>query len=455
MSVPGAPVPPGRQRWDRAVLHVDMDAFYVSVELLRRPELRGRPVVVGGTGRRGVVASASYEARAYGVRSAMPMGRARRLCPHATVLPGDHARYGEVSTRVMAIFARFTPLVEPLSLDEAFLDVTGAQRRLGRPEDMAATVRRQVADEEGLSCTVGVAPNKFLAKLGSEAAKPRPSVAGPVPGIGVQVVRPGRELEFLHPLPLRALWGVGPATLERLGRLGIATVGELAALPTPAVVGAVGDAVGRHLSALSRGEDDRPVVPDRAVKSVGHEETFPYDLFDAEVCERELLRLADAVAGRLRRQQLTARTVTLKVRFGDFRTVTRSHTLATPTASGTTLAEEARRLFRALPLEAGIRLLGVSGSGFAADDSRQLTFDDLSAGAADTPEGRSQADRAIDAIRDRFGAAAIGPAALADPAGGRGEGGGGGGLRVLRPGARQWGPDEPPGPSADADVEGG
>ncbi|MPY92768.1 MAG: DNA polymerase IV [Acidimicrobiia bacterium] len=433
-----------------------MDAFYVAVELLGRPELRGRPVVVGGTGRRGVVASASYEARAYGVRSAMPSGQARRLCPRLVSLPGDHARYGEVSRRVMAIFRELTPLVEPLSLDEAFLDVTGAQLRLGPPEAIAAAVRGAVATDEGLVCSVGVAPTKFLAKLASEAAKPTPSLGGPVPGPGVFVVEPGEELAFLHPLPLRALWGVGPATLGRLQRLGVATVGELAALPVDAVVSAVGDAVGRHLAGLSRGVDDRPVVPDRALKSVGHEETFAHDLLDREACERELLRLADAVGARLRRHGLVSRTATIKVRFGDFRTITRSRTLAEPTDSATVLYREARRLFDQVPLEAGIRLLGVSASGLGTDTSRQLSFEDVLGGpqGSDTgPAGAadlgawSDAERAVDAIRDRFGSASIGPAALAtggdEPPPGDAKGRSRSRLRVLRRGDHQWGPDDP------------
>ena len=330
----------------RSILHVDMDAFFVSVELLDRPDLRGRPVVVGGSGRRGVVAAASYEARAFGVHSAMPSLRARRLCPDAVFLDGRYHRYEEVSRRVMAIFRSFTPLVEPISLDEAFLDVTGARRLHGDGRTIGRAIRRRVRDEEGLDCSVGVAPVKFVAKLASQAAKPTVAAGRPRPGIGVLEVADGEVTTFLHPKPVRSLWGVGPATLARLERLGVATIADLAALDADVVRRALGDAAGGHLHALANGIDDRGVEPDRPVRSVSHEQTYAEDLVAAADLDREALRLADGVASRLRAADQTGRTVSVKVRFSDFRTITRSTTLADPVdgASAIGIAQALARL---------------------------------------------------------------------------------------------------------------
>ncbi len=403
-----------------------MDAFYASVELLRHPELVGRPVAVGGRGARGVVAAASYEARCYGVHSAMPSRRATALCPDLVFLDGDHGHYGEVSRRVMEIFQRYTPLVEPLSLDEAFLDVTGSQRLHGSPEHIGRAIRDDVAAAEQLPCSVGVATCKFLAKLASPRAKPVADRSGITPGLGVLVVPPGGELDFLHPLPLRALWGVGPATLAKLDRLGVDSIGDLAALPRSAVVSAVGQASGRHLHALANGLDDRPVVADGEAKSVSHEETFPRDLLDRELVDRELIRLGDAVARRLRVTGRAGRTVNLKVRYSDFTTLTRSLTLAQPTDSARVVVRTARDLMDALDLRAGIRLLGVGVSSLGTEVAQQLSFDQ-------PDEHWCEAERAVDEIRDRFGAAAIGPAALAGVEG----------LRVKRQGDQQWGPSQP------------
>lgn len=428
---PGAGDGPGGE--GAGILHVDMDAFFVSVELLRRPELRGRPVVVGGSGARGVVAAASYEARAFGVHSAMPGARARRLCPHAVFLPGDHARYSEVSGRVMEVFRSFTPLVEPISLDEAFLDVRGARRLMGPPQEIAHRLRARILEQEGLTCSVGIARVKFLAKLASEQAKPKASPDGPVLGPGVFVVAPDRELAFLHALPVKALWGVGPATLARLERLGVRTVGDLAALPVETVVAALGRSSGTHLHALAHARDPRPVVPTQAAKSISHEETFSRDRYRREELEVEVVRLADAVATRLRRAGVAGRTVTLKVRFGDFTTITRSATVDGGVASGHQLAQITRGLLDEVDVGPGVRLLGVGVSQLDDQGTRQLTLDDLL--AAEAPHGAADwtsAEEAIDAVRARFGDTALGPASLAGP----------GGIRVARKGQQQWGPDE-------------
>lgn len=414
---------------ERTILHVDMDAFFVACELLRRPELRGRPVVVGGTGARGVVAAASYEARAYGVHSALPSTRARRLCPDAVFLPGDHAYYGEISGRVMGILRSFTPLVEPISFDEAFLDVSGGRRLFGPGAAIAAGIRARIEAEEGLGASVGVAPNKLLAKLASEAAKPRAATGGPRPGLGVKVVDPAEAMEFLHAHPVRALWGVGPATLARLERLGVTTVAHLAELPESSLIGALGTAHGRHLWELAQGIDDRPVVPDQAPKSVGHEETFSHDHHTSEPLEREAVRMAESVAGRLRAHGLAGRTVSLKVRFNDFTTITRSTTLPAPVDTAPAIAQAAKGLLAKVDPAPGVRLLGVSVSGLADAGVRQLSL--IEPDASPPASGWDDASRAVDHIRDRFGASSIGPAALVD---GQGE------LRVKR-GDQQWGPD--------------
>jgi DNA polymerase-4 len=419
----------------RVVLHVDMDAFYVSVELRRRPELRGRPVVVGGTGPRGVVAAASYEARRYGVHSALPSSVARRRCPDAVFLPGDHAHYGDVSREVHEIFGRYTPIVEPLALDEAFLDVTGSTRLFGDGVAIAERIRDDVRRELDLGCSVGVAPNKFLAKLASVEAKPIARADRVLPGLGVVEVRPGEELDFLHPLPVERLWGVGPKTMERLDRLGVRTVGELAAVDRTILLAALGRANGAHLLELGQGVDDRPVEPVRDPKSIGHEETFPHDLHSVEELDRELVRLADGVATRLRRQALGARTLTLKVRFAGFTTITRSVTGAEAVDTSTAIVAVLRPVLAAVDPTPGVRLLGVAASNLSAP-MRQLELVPAEDAASGTvrPEHEREAALAVDAIRDRFGDTAIGPAStLSDR-----------GLRLVRPGAQQWGPDQSP-----------
>lgn len=419
----------GEQPGRRTILHVDMDAFYASVELLRRPELRGQPVVVGGTGERGVVAAASYEARFFGIHSAMPSVRAQRLCPHAVFIPGDQGHYQQISKRVMAIFASCTPHVEPLSLDEAFLDVTGSRRLLGDGQTIGHHIRDTIHEQEGLWCSVGVSTLKFVSKLASEQAKPSASRQGPVMGSGVFEVEAGRELDFLHPLPIRALWGVGPSTHERLARLGVVTVGDLAALPLTVVERGVGKAVGRHLHALARGIDERGVESSTGPKSISHEETFAHDRHDHEAVGKEIVRMSDAVASRLRTAGLSARTISLKIRFKDFETISRRVTLPQPTDSGVEIARSAKELLARISMTRGVRLLGVAATGLDVAGSRQLTLDMADGGGL-----WEDADAAVDDIRRRFGSGAIGPAVLAE----------GGHLAVRSGSENPWGPDKTP-----------
>ena len=404
-----------------------MDAFFVSVELRRRPELAGQPVVVGGTGRRGVVAAASYEARRFGIHSAMPSAVARRRCAHAVFLPGDHALYSEVSSQVRAIFERYTPLVEPLSLDEAFLDVTGSIRLFGPAADIADLIRSDIERELSLTCSVGVAPNKFLAKLASVEAKPVASPGGVAPGPGVVVVESGAEQEFLRPLPVERLWGVGPVTLEKLHRLGVRLVADLVSIDEAVLSTALGRAQAAHLLALARGVDDRPVEPERDAKSIGHEETFEANTTTAAEMRTHLVRLADAVATRLRQAGLGARTLTLKVRFDDgFHTITRSTTGSDPTDQAATIVALLQPLADAIDPSPGIRLVGVSGSNLAPVH-HQLSFDEVAGSAPD----HGAASAALDEIRERFGADAIGPASAVS----------GGRVRNVKRGGQQWGPD--------------
>jgi DNA polymerase-4 len=399
---------------DPLILHVDMDAFFAAVEVLDDPSLAGQPLIVGGDGRRGVVASCSYEARCRGVRSAMPSATARRRCPTAVFRPPRHGRYREVSERLGEVFGRFTPLVEFVSIDEAFLDLTGAARRSGSVEEIARRVRDEVAESVGLTCSVGAARTKFLAKLASEAAKPTAGPGGVRAGAGVVVVAPDGELDFLHPLPVEALWGVGPATSRRLRSIGVGTVGALAATPLEVVSSAVGSAVGRHLHQLSLGVDPRPVEPDRTVKSVGHEETFPVDVWDPAELHRHIVRLADAVAARLRHAGVKGRTVQLKVRDGDFVTITRSRTVPEATDSARQILSVAAGQLELLELTRGVRLLGLSVAGLepAARDAEQLSLPLTPANGSARRERHRAATEAIDAVRARFGAGSVVPATL-------------------------------------------
>ncbi len=393
----------------RSILHVDMDAFFVSVELLDRPDLRGRPVVVGGNGPRGVVAAASYEARFHGVFSAMASATAMRLCPGAVFLDGRHGRYSEVSRRVMAIFADVTPLVEPLSLDEAFLDVSGVTRSIGEPRAIARLIRRRVRDEEGLLCSVGIGPNKFIAKLASKMAKPAPSPTGPIPGAGIVEVQLERIAAVLEPLPIRALWGVGPKTAEKLSRLGIVTVSDVARTPIEGLRSAVGSSAAEHLWALAQGIDDRPVVADLDAKSISKEETFITDRFTVEELAQDLSRMADGVGDELRRADRAARTVQLKVRFADFSTVTRSTTLRTPTDDGLELLRCAEAMLAKIDCSVGIRLVGVGGTNLVDGGVRQLRLGGMDPAAGPAGDVRHELNTVVDDVRRRFGRTSIGP----------------------------------------------
>jgi DNA polymerase IV len=388
------------------ILHVDMDAFYASVEIRDRPELAGKPVIVGGLSGRSVVLSATYEAREFGVRSAMPMSRARRLCPHATVIPPRHWLYSAVSKEVMAIFRDVTPLVQPLSLDEAFLDVSGAIRLLGSSAQIGQRIRRQVAGQQQITCSVGVAPNKFLAKLASVQCKPD----------GLLVIPTDRILEFLHPLPVSALWGVGQRTGATLARLGLRTVGDIAATPVSALEAELGPAAAAHLTALASGRDSREVETSVREKSVGAEETFDVDVADPEVIRRELLRLSRRTARALRSSGCAARTVVVKLRKADFKTITRSRTLAEPTDVTRQIYDTACALYAASGLSgrARLRLVGVRATGLVPAAAAQTQ---LALGERTVPW--RDAESAVDRIASRFGADAIRPAALVERAAGQ------------------------------------
>jgi DNA polymerase-4 len=395
--VPAANVPPATEL---SILHVDLDAFYASVEQLAEPSLRGRPVIVGGLGRRGVVAAASYEARRYGVHSAMPMGRARRACPDGVFLAPRFDAYGEASRSVMGILRDVTPLVEPLALDEAFLDVGGARRRLGRAAAIGELIRARVADEQGITCSVGVASTKFVAKLASTRCKPD----------GLLVVPRDEVVPFLHPLPVSALWGVGERTEEALSRLGLRTVGDVANTPLATLQRALGPASGAHLSALAWGRDDREVVPHEPDRSIGAEETFARDVDDPDVVRRELLRLAERTAIRLRAAATQGRTVTIKVRFADFTTITRARTLRETTDVAREIYLTACSLYDALGLErARIRLVGVRVEGLidSQQQPRQLLL-------GERDRGRRDAERAADRAVRRFGRGVVRPGSLVD-----------------------------------------
>ena len=381
------------------ILHIDMDAFYASVEIRDRPEIVRQPVIVGHTGGRGVVLSANYVARGFGVRSAMPVTRAQRLCPHAVFVAPRHGLYGAVSREVMAIFRSVTPEVEPLSLDEAFLDISGAVRRLGAPAAIGGLIRRQVRDELGITCSVGIASTKFVAKLASVHCKPD----------GMLVIQADRVLEFLHPLPVSALWGVGARTAKVLARLGLRTVADLANAPVSTLERQLGPATAAHLSALAWGRDERKVVTGTHDKSIGAEETFGTDIGDPELIRRELLRLAGRTARGLRSSGYVARTISVKLRRADFSTITRARTLSEPTDVAQKIYATACELYAASGVADGVllRLVGVRASGLsqASQAGTQLALGER----ADTWR---QAETAMDRITRRFGSGALRPGSL-------------------------------------------
>lgn len=379
----------------RIIAHVDMDAFYVEAELLDKPELRGRKIIVAGEGR-SVVLSASYKARADGVRSAMPLSRALQLSPHATVLPPQMHRYRELSVGIMAYFDTITDIKEQLSVDEAFLDLTGARRRLGQPQQIGERIRADIRAQFGLPATVGIADRKFIAKIASTRAKPD----------GLLLVPPAQRLRFLHSLKVEALWGVGDKTAQALHAQGIHTVEQLAQTPRESLKRRFG-VTGEHLHDLAWGNDPREVVPQREEKSIGAEETFARDIDSDAELTRELLRLGHRVAARLRQAQLNARGVSLKLRYQDFSTLTRSATLEHPTQSAQVLTQTAVRLLQGLgERPQPVRLIGLRAERLQRDDGAlQLSFDTRAAEWLD-------AERAIDAVAQRFPDLPVAPASL-------------------------------------------
>lgn len=383
---------------ERIILHIDMDAFFASVEQRDHEEYRGKPVIIGGLGPRGVVSTASYEARKFGVHSAMPMVTARRRCPDAIFLPGDHAKYSAVSRQIFSVLSRFSPVIEQLSIDEGFLDLTGMERLMDSPRAYGEAIKRAVREETGLTASVGVAPNKFLAKLASDMEKPD----------GLVVIRPEDAERVLAPLPVSRIFGVGKKTEARLSALGFKTIGQLAAADRGRLARALGDRMAAQLIALAHGLDDRPVEPTRAAQSIGREETFDEDIHSREEAERVLLSLSEEVGWRLRREGLAARTVTLKLRFAPFDTYTRQQTFPDPVSYDEDIFAAARALFRAFPSPpgAGIRLLGVSAGNLCTEGELSL-FDDH--------EKKEKLYGAIDQLKSRFGESILTRAALAKP----------------------------------------
>ena len=375
------------------ILHADLDAFFASVELLERPDLRGLPVIVAHDGARSVVTAATYEARKFGVNSAMPLAIAKRRCPQAIILEPHFDRYQHFSRLVFAIFDDLTPKVERLGIDEAFLDVAGAGRVIGSPIEVATLLRARVRAETGLVVSVGAASTKFVAKLASGRSKPD----------GLLVVPRDETVAFLHPLPIAQLWGVGAKTEESLKNRGLHTIGDLAAVPPDQLRRMVGEAAGMRLHELAWGRDPRTVQPRADEKSIGHEETFASDVTDERVIRRELLRLSNMVAVRLRQAGMSTRTITIKVRYDDFSTITRSKTIADATSTGRRIFEEAMALYLALTRHDPVRLIGVRAEQLGSGGSSALW---------DVDEVWTEAESVIDAASQRFGRGSLTQASL-------------------------------------------
>lgn len=398
----------GKRTEERVILHLDMDAFFASVEQRDRPELRGKPVIIGGLGGRGVVSTCSYEARRFGVRSAMPVQQARRLCPDGIYLPPDMSRYAAVSRQMIAILSRYTPLLEKLSVDEAFLDVTGSRLLFGDGVTIARRLKAEIREELGLTASVGVSYNKFLAKLASDLEKPN----------GLVVLTQADLASRVHPLPVTRLWGVGKKSAEQLERLHLRTIGDVAQMDVDKMrryLGSMAD----HLHALAHGRDDRPVETGREAKSVGQETTFAQDVRDLALLERTLLAQVETVARRLRQQGVEGRTVTLKLRYSPFQTITRSHTLPTATALEKPLYDTVKGLLHKCGLTSrdAIRLIGVTVGSLVpegtasppaeAETTQQLSLFEEAPAAPKAPPPhdprQQQLTKAVDRLKDKFG----------------------------------------------------
>ncbi len=381
----------------RTILHVDMDAFFAAIEQRDNPNLRGKPVAVGGSAEsRGVIAAASYEARRYGIRSAMPSAEAQQRCPQLILVAPDHTKYRRVSEQIMALLAEYTPLVEQVSVDEAFLDVTGSLRLHGSATHIGQQIRQRISQDFQLTASVGIGPNKFVAKIASEQAKPNDLLA----------IEPDQVGDFLAPLPVTALWGVGESTADKLHQLGFTTIGQLQQCDAAELIAQFGKH-GRRLALLAQGQDDSPIQTDRDRKSVSHEQTFAEDTKDRQFLRGKLLELSEQVGHRLRFHGLKGRTVTLKLRFSDFRTITRSTTLTESTNADQQIYRSASSLLDAVNLaRRKVRLVGVVVSNLDTGEQPQLL--------ATTNSRESEIDKALDAVRERFGITSVRRARLVD-----------------------------------------